>query len=225
MALAPRRGRSSATVLRPPRTPPVLRHPPALYSSRPPRTACFLGRLSGVCPAARGARPGTQQGRPPPGAEAEEEAAAAQPARGRRTDPLLVPRLSESLLFSYPSSIFDRPKSKIYFTADPPSPSESLGRRGGPGQRHAGGPRGAEGAAPAEASAPRTLRRRSLRRAGGRGRPEGRGRRCPLAEPAGAPPREPSPPRAPRSPVLRWTRWYQGLFCLTSRTRLSAAPR
>jgi len=45
------------------------------------------------------------------------------------------PRLCESLLFSYPFSIPNRPKSKIYFNLDSPSPSESLGSTGGRGGR------------------------------------------------------------------------------------------
>lgn len=57
---------------------------------------------------------------------------------GRRRGLSSSPRLSESLLFSYPFSISNRPKSKIYFHVDSPSPSESLGSTGGTrGQRRA----------------------------------------------------------------------------------------
>lgn len=147
--MAPWRVRTWAQVLLPqtPRPRPPA-HPPIPCS--PSRTACDLGLLRRACPAAQGVLPGTQRGcasvpgslaspalpgqtlAAPPEEEdkdQEEEAAggtAAQPARrrtspsGARLWPLLVPRLSESLLFSYPFRILNRPKSKSILTQTRP---------------------------------------------------------------------------------------------------------
>ncbi|XP_006866947.1 PREDICTED: uncharacterized protein LOC102835595 [Chrysochloris asiatica] len=61
-----------------------------------------------------------------------------QPMEGHSgvdTNLWLSPRLSESLLFSYTFSIFNRPKRKIYFTVDAPRRSKSPGLDSGAGRQ------------------------------------------------------------------------------------------
>lgn len=165
---------------------PSAIRPPSVSLARQGQPASSAARAESVRPPA-GLRPGTRRGAALPGTpepglaalpawtwrrrrtslkprqpgSAGRRRVPGGPSLGRRRGLSSSPRLSESLLFSYPFSIFNRPKSKIYFHVDSPSPSESLGSTGGArGQRRAW-------AAPA----PRTLRALPPpRAAGGRGR-------------------------------------------------------
>lgn len=164
VALAPWRVHTSATVLCPLWTPPVLRHLPTLRlsvarqgqpassGSRAERVRrgeeSGLGHTAGAAPAVRGspaspAVPGRGPGRACPGGRGRGRRGRlpSQPGRGgprlalgHRRGLSVCPRLSESLLFSY-FSILNRPKRNIYFNSDSPWPSASPGSAGARGSR------------------------------------------------------------------------------------------
>lgn len=123
-----------------------------------------------------------------------------------------------------PFQYINRPKSKIYFTADSPPPSVPGLLQGTWGQRHASSPSGAERAALAEAPTPRTLwcALRGQAAWGVLRQPRGRSRRCPRAEPTSTPPGESRPPPTPAPVYLGGLYVLNSLSVLTSYTRLSA---